>query len=105
MVFIGLILIVALLIPIIGIVIDSPIGRAIARRVEGPDAIPQDMQDLGKKVELLELEVDDLNRSVDQLKEENAFIQRLLENPTARRTLPPRQRLWVKARQMVMLVV
>ncbi len=89
MVFIGLILIVALLIPIIGIVIDSPIGRAIARRVEGPDAIPQDMQDLGKKVELLELEVDDLNRSVDQLKEENAFIQRLLEDPTARRTLPP----------------
>jgi len=89
MVFIGLILLVALLIPIIGIVIDSPIGRAIARRVEGPDAIPQDMQDLGKKVELLELEVDDLNRSVDQLKEENAFIQRLLENPTARRTLPP----------------
>ena len=89
MVFIGLILVVALLIPIIGIVIDSPIGRAIARRVEGPDAIPQDMQDLGKKVELLELEVDDLNRSVDQLKEENAFIQRLLENPTARRTLPP----------------
>ena len=89
MVFIGLILLVALLIPIIGIVIDSPIGRAIARRVEGPDAVPQDVQDLGKKVELLELEVDDLNRSVDQLKEENAFIQRLLEDPTARRTLPP----------------
>ncbi len=89
MVFIGLILLVALLIPIIGIVIDSPIGRAIARRVEGPDAVPPDMQDLGKKVELLELEVDDLNRSVDQLKEENAFIQRLLEDPSARRTLPP----------------
>lgn len=89
MYLIGLILLVALLIPIIGIVIDSPIGRAIARRVEGPDAIPQDMQDLGKKVELLELEVDDLNRSVDQLKEENAFIQRLLEDPSARRTLPP----------------
>ena len=89
MYLIGLILLVALLIPIIGIVIDSPIGRAIARRVEGPDAIPQDVQDLGKKVELLELEVDDLNRSVDQLKEENAFIQRLLEDPAARRTLPP----------------
>ena len=89
MYLIGLILLVALLIPIIGIVIDSPIGRAIARRVEGPDAIPQDMQDLGKKVELLELEVDDLNRSVDQLKEENVFIQRLLEDPSARRTLPP----------------
>ena len=89
MVFIGLILLVALLIPIIGIVIDSPIGRAIARRLEGPDAVPQDMQDLGKKVDLLELEVDDLNRAVDQLKEENAFIQRLLENPSDRPTLPP----------------
>ena len=89
MVFIGLILLVALLIPIIGIVIDSPIGRAMARRLEGPEAIPQDMQDLGKKVDLLELEVDDLNRAVDQLKEENAFIQRLLENPSAKKTLPP----------------
>jgi hypothetical protein len=89
MVFIGLILLVALLIPIIGIVIDSPIGRAIARRLEGPDVIPQDMQDLGKKVDLLELEVDDLNRAVDQLKEENAFIQRLLENPSDKPTLPP----------------
>jgi hypothetical protein len=91
MVFIGLILLVALLIPIVGIVIDSPIGRAIARRLEGPETIPQDMQDLGKKVDLLELEVDDLNRAVDQLKEENAFIQRLLEDPSAKQTLPPPQ--------------
>ncbi len=89
MVFIGLILLVALLIPIVGIVIDSPIGRALARRLEGPDTIPQDMQDVGKKVDLLELEVDDLNRAVDQLKEENAFIQRLLEDPSAKQTLPP----------------
>lgn len=89
MVFIGLILLVALLIPIIGIVIDSPIGRAIARRLEGPDAVPQDMQDIGKKVDLLELEVDDLNRAVDQLKEENAFLQKLMEDPSAKHTLPP----------------
>ena len=34
---IALILIVALLIPIIGIVVDSPIGRALARRLEGPE--------------------------------------------------------------------
>lgn len=89
MVFIGLILLVALLIPIVGIVIDSPIGRAMARRLEGPEAVPQDLQDLGKKVELLELEVDDLNRAVDQLREENAFMQRLLEEPASRPTLPP----------------
>ena len=91
MFFIGLILVVALLIPILGIVIDSPIGRAIARRVEGPQAVPEDLDQLIKKVELLELEVDDLNRSVDRLKEENVFMQRLLEDPDARPTLPPPQ--------------
>ncbi len=91
MIFIGLILLVALLIPILGIVIDSPIGRAIARRLEGPQAIPEDLEQLAKKVDLLELEVDDLNRTVDQLKEENVFMQRLLEDPDARPTLPPPQ--------------
>ena len=89
MFFIGFILLVALLIPIIGIVIDSPIGRAIARRLEGPESIPQDMETLIKKVDLLELEVDDLNKAVDQLKEENPFMHRLLEDPTDRQTLPP----------------
>ncbi len=89
MVFIGLILLVALLIPIIGIVIDSPIGRAIARRLEGPQALPPDLEQLARKVDLLESEVDDLNRSVDQLKDENAFLQSLLENPSERQALPP----------------
>jgi len=88
MVFIGIILLVALLIPIIGIVIDSPIGRAIARRLEGPETMPLDLQELAKKVDLMELEIDDLNQAVDQLKEGNAFLQRLLEDPT-RTTLPP----------------
>ena len=91
MIFIGLILVVALLIPILGIVIDSPIGRAIARRVEGPQAVPVDLEQLTKKVDLLELEVDDLNRTVDQLKEENVFIQRLLDDPDPTPTLPPPQ--------------
>jgi len=89
MLYIGLILLVALLIPIIGIVVDSPIGRAIARRVEGPEAVPTDVLQLAKKVDLLESEVDDLNRAVDQLKEENAFLQRLLEDPSTRPSLPP----------------
>ena len=43
---IALILIVALLIPIIGIVVDSPIGRAIARRMEGPQAAPPGLAEL-----------------------------------------------------------
>jgi hypothetical protein len=89
--FIALILLVALLIPIIGIVVDSPIGRALARRLEGPQAEPPGLSELAKKVELLEAEVDDLLRSVQALQDENAFLQRLLEDPSQRSVLPPPQ--------------
>lgn len=86
---IALILLVALLIPIMGIVVDSPIGRALARRLEGPQATPPALTELAKKVELLEAEVDDLMRSVQGLQDENAFLQRLLEDQSQRSTLPP----------------
>jgi uncharacterized SAM-binding protein YcdF (DUF218 family) len=86
---IALILLVALLIPIIGIVIDSPIGRALARRLEGPGQTPPALSELAKKVELLEAEMDDLTRSVHNLEEENQFLQRLLAEPPQRSTLPP----------------
>ena len=85
---IALFLLVALLIPILGIVVDSPIGRALARRLEGPGTTPPDVAALAKRVELLEAEVDDLNRSMQTLQDENAFLQRLLADP-ARTTLPP----------------
>jgi hypothetical protein len=85
---ITLILLLALLIPIMGIVIDSPIGRALARRLEGPQQIPPGLDELAKKVDLLEAEVDDLNRSVQALQDETAFLQRLLADPSSRSTLP-----------------
>jgi hypothetical protein len=84
---IAIILLVALLIPIMGIVVDSPIGRALARRLEGPQNIPPGLDELAKKVDLLEAEVDDLNRSVQALQDENTFLQRLLADPSSR-TLP-----------------
>jgi hypothetical protein len=86
---VGLILLVALLIPIMGIIIDSPIGRALARRLEGPERTPADLSDLAKKVDLLEAEVDDLSRSVESLKEDNAFLTRLIEDAPSRRLPPP----------------
>jgi hypothetical protein len=90
---IALILLVALLIPIMGIVVDSPIGRALARRLEGPQQTPPALSDLAKKVELMEAEIDDLARSVQTLQDENAFLQRLLEDPAQRRpSLPPQPR-------------
>jgi hypothetical protein len=82
------VLLVALLIPIMGIVVDSPIGRALARRLEGPQAAPPGLAELAKKVDLLEAEVDDLTRSMQTLQDENAFLHRLLESPQ-RSTLPP----------------
>jgi uncharacterized SAM-binding protein YcdF (DUF218 family) len=86
---IALFLLVALLIPILGIVVDSPIGRALARRLEGPQQTPPDVLALAKRVELLEAEVDDLSRGMQSLQDENAFLQRLLADPSSRSTLPP----------------
>jgi hypothetical protein len=86
---IALILLVALLIPIMGIVVDSPIGRALARRLEGPQQTPPGVAELAKKVDLLEAEVDDLTRSVQSLQDENAFLQRLLADPSSPSTLQP----------------
>ena len=83
-----LVLLVALMIPIVGIVIDSPIGRALARRLEGPEQTPPAVQDLVKKLDLLEAEVDDLTRAVRSLEEESQFLHRLLES-SPRSTLPP----------------
>jgi hypothetical protein len=88
MAIVALILLVALMIPIIGILIDSPIGRAMARRLEGPTVAPTAIGDLAKKVELLESEMDDLSQAVRALQEENQFLQRLLEDTAARPTLP-----------------
>lgn len=89
MTIIALVVLVALLIPILVVAMDSPLGRALARRVEGPQAAPPELLELARKVELLESEVDDLNRIVQNLQDDNAFLQRLLEEAPQRPTLPP----------------
>lgn len=86
---VALVLLVALLIPLMGIVIDSPIGRALARRLEGPDQVPPAVGELAKKVEILETEVEDLARRVEELHEENQFLQRLLQDAPGRHLPPP----------------
>ncbi|MEO8450218.1 MAG: hypothetical protein ABI647_10535 [Gemmatimonadota bacterium] len=90
MIFLGVILLVALMIPVVAILVDSPIGRALGRRLEGPEAGAPGLADLAKKVELLEGDVSDLSRSVDALREENQFLQKLLEDGSSRPSLPPR---------------
>ena len=78
----AIILIVALLIPVAAILVDSPLGRSVARRMEGgaENPVPQ-LRDVQRKVELLETEIEDLSRSVSGMREELQFMQRLLEDP------------------------
>ncbi len=86
----GLIVLVALMIPVVAILADSPIGRALGRRLEGPTESPPALLDLAKRVERLEGEVEDLHGALEGVREENQFLQRLLEDQAARRaTLPP----------------
>jgi hypothetical protein len=86
---IAIVLLVALLIPIMAILFDSPIGRALARRLEGPERLPAGLDELSRKIELLENEVEDLTRIVQNLQDDNAFFQRMLEDAAQRPTLPP----------------
>ncbi len=76
-----LLVFVALMIPIVAILVDSPLGRSIARRLEGGGTGSGEMQNLNRKVELLEGEVEELHRSVTGMKDELQFVQRLLEKP------------------------
>lgn len=85
-----LVLLVALSIPILAIVLDSPALRHMFER-RGGGAAPE-IKALIDKVAALEDAVDDLGRSLQGLKEETQFLQRLLENPEQRpapRSLTP----------------
>ena len=87
MVFLAVILVIALMIPIVAILVDSPLGRSFARRVEGqPDGGATDVRELRRKVDLLEGEVDELSRSLTATREELQFMQRLLEKPKPTKT-------------------
>ena len=81
----AVILIVALMIPVAAILVDSPLGRSVARRLEGgggPAAgTAPELRDLQRKVEALETEIEDLNRSLAGMRDEVQFMQRLLEDP------------------------
>ena len=74
----AVILIVALLIPVAAILVDSPLGKSVARRMEGR---VDDGGTLQRKVETMEAEIEELNRSVAGMREELQFMQRLLEDP------------------------
>ena len=83
------VLLVALMIPITAILLDSPLGRSVARRLEGQGdgggagggAGASGVRQLERRVEVLETDLEELNRSITGMREELQFVQRLLEDP------------------------
>ena len=83
------VLLVALMIPITAILVDSPLGRSMARRLEAGDGDgggtgvgkSAGMRQLERRVEVLETDLEELNRSITGMREELQFVQRLLEDP------------------------
>lgn len=88
----GMVLLLALLIPIVALIVDSPIGRAIAGRLERPPEPgtrrDEVIADLRKRLELLEGDVEILQAATEELRDENQFVRRLLEEGPHRPTLP-----------------
>ena len=84
------ILLLALLIPILVFAFDVPRLRERARDADRmlPERERQ-MDELIKRVLTLEDEVDDVSRSLESMRDEMQFLQRLLENPEHRE--PPDQ--------------
>lgn len=86
---ITIILLFVVLIPLVAVILDSPVGRALAKRVE-KDARPEVPE--ARRMEVLEAEVERLNREVNRLDEETAFLHKLLESRTTTKgDLPPGQ--------------
>jgi hypothetical protein len=84
-----IILVLVLLIPILAIVLDSQVGRALASRLERRGVgQPDDL--LLERLGYLEGEVERLSKEVGRLDEEGRFLTQLLEErPGGAGTLPP----------------
>jgi len=83
----GMIFVLALMIPLLAVVLDSQLGRALAARLERPVQAGSDgMED---RLAALEAEVERLTREVERLEAQGEFLQRLLESkPASGGTLP-----------------
>lgn len=88
MMLVLIVLLVALMIPLTAVVLDSQVGRALAARLERD-------RELGggdgahRRLSALEAEVERLSGEVQRLDEESTFLHRLLEQKRAPGSLPP----------------
>ena len=84
-----MIFLLVLLIPILAIVLDSPVGRALAGRMERR-GLPSEGEDVtSERLSYLEGEVERLTTEVRKLEEGSQFLNNLLTDRPASRVLPP----------------
>ena len=82
-----LVVFLVLLIPILAIVLDSDLGRALAGRMERP-GLPSG-GDTAERLSYLEGEVERLTTEMRKLEEESQFLNNLLTERPASQVLPP----------------
>ncbi len=82
------IFILVLLIPILAIVLDSPVGRALAGRLDRKGlGEPPDM--MAERMTFLEGELERLTTEVRKLEDESQFMHELLTERQPTEALPP----------------
>src|SRR5437870_10490355 len=80
----AIVLAIALMIPITAILVDSPLGRSLARRLEGQTngggggGGGTDLSELRRRMEAVETDLEEVNRSLTGMREGLQFVQRLL---------------------------
>jgi hypothetical protein len=88
--FLQLILVLVVLIPLLAIVLDSQVGKALAARLEnrGLNA-PADIT--AERIGYLESEVERLTGEIQRLDEQSEFVHKLLteRHPEREAALPP----------------
>jgi hypothetical protein len=83
-----IVILIALMIPLLAVVLDSQVVRALAARIESEGRTNADPA-LAKRLAQLEGEIERLNHEVLRLDEETTFLHRLLENKPLPPALPP----------------
>ncbi len=89
MVWLVIIIMLALMIPLVAVVLDSHLGRALAGRLGSDRALGGGDEGVSRRVAQLETEIERLNSEVLRLDEETTFLHRLLESKPEGKALPP----------------
>lgn len=87
--FIAIVVVLVLMIPILAIVLDSPLGKAIAVRLERRNLARGGQAGSHERLAYLEGEMERLGRELERLDEEGRFMRKLLEGRQEPRALPP----------------